>query len=77
MFPYVFPYDTCNKCQAAKWQMCDSDPGDGRLLKVSFTKSKVTTMLIAYFDSRDLIHHVVAVHGQNKTGSWVILRKGT
>lgn len=50
---WVFEYDPTTKRQSCEWHTPDSP----RPKKARMSKSKVKTMLIAFFDIRGLVHH--------------------
>lgn len=57
---WCFMYDPQTKRQSSAWL----SPGEQRPTKVRQQKSKVKTMLIAFFDSKGLIHHEFVPVGQ-------------
>jgi len=50
---WCYEYDPSTKRQTCEW----ISPGEARGTKVRASKSKVKTMLIAFFDARGIIHH--------------------
>jgi [histone H3]-lysine36 N-dimethyltransferase SETMAR len=65
---WCFMYDPQTKRQSAAWL----GPKSPKPQKVRIQKSKVKTMLIAFFDAKGLIHHEFVPEGQTITGNFYV-----
>lgn len=65
---WCFQYDPSTKRQSAEWRLSE----ENRPTKVRATKSKVKTMLIAFFDSRGIVHKEFVPTGQTVTGTFYV-----
>lgn len=65
---WCFMYDPETKRQSASWL----GPKSPKPQKVRMQKSKVKTMLIAFFDARGLIHFEFVPEGQTVTGKFYV-----
>jgi len=61
-------YDPTTKHQSAEWKSPASPKGK----KVRLQKSKVKTMLVCFYDSKEIIHHKFVPEGQTVTGSFYL-----
>lgn len=61
-----FQYNPSTKCQTAEWK----SPEKSRPIKIRATKSKVKMMLVAFFDSRGLIHQEFVPQGKTVTAAF-------
>lgn len=65
---WCFQYDPLTKRQSSAWL----SPGVPRPQKVRQQKSKVKTMLIAYFDAKGLIHHEYVPPNQTVNAAYYV-----
>lgn len=65
---WVFEYDPETKRQSAQW----TGPGEKRPTKARMSKSKVKSLLIAFFDIRGVVHHEFVPAGQTVTAKFYI-----
>ncbi len=59
---WCFAYDPESKCQSATWV----GPRSLKAKKLRFEKSCIKTILVAFFDSRGLIHKELVPTGGNQ-----------
>jgi len=65
---WVFEYDPETKRQSQQWV----EEGGTRPVKARMSKSKVKSLLLAFFDINGLVHHEYLPAGQTVTGSFYI-----
>jgi len=65
---WCFRYDPTTKRQRAEWKSLASPKGK----KVRLKKSKVKTMLVCFYDSKEIIHHEFVPEGKTFTESFYL-----